>query len=503
MLISGGITASQRLAQIQSLAREGRLGSALKLIKAAPVPEQAGLKDLRINLLKAGQYYDELLALRAAEVSAAPSSVFSHHNMASALGDAGRSQEAEVEARKALALGGKAPETWIVLARALQGQHKADEALAAYAEVIRRRPDYVEAIAEQAQLLWMSGRTVTEARAPFDKALAAYPGSAVLLQALSIFNLYVGMPPKDVWQDLVERIDKGQVRAVPTETSAANLALEFDPSLAVEHAQRATEIDQTDLAAWIALAKALLVTGKGAEAAEILASLLQAAPQDQLVLALHATAMRLLGRPDPLGLDRADGLIRAAPIDVPHGWDSLPDYLNDLARALEAQHAYSRHPIGQSLRQGSQTPVDLRRVDDPVIQSFFKAIDGPIRRHLAQLGQGSDPVRRRNTGDYRLSGCWSVRLRSGGFHEAHIHGRGWLSSACYIEVPPAVGQGGQQGWIGFGVPPFSRMSPLAPLKVEQPQPGKLVLFPSCMWHGTLPFEDERHRLTIAFDIVPE
>ena len=503
MLISGEITAQQRLAQIQSLAQQGRFKQALGLIKSAPPPEQTGLKAMHIGLLKAGQYYDELLAIRAAEVTVAPTSVISHHNMASALGDAGRTVEAEACARKALSLGGKAPETWIVLARALQAQNRTDEAISTYAEAISRRPDYVEAITEQAQLLWMSGRSEAEARAPFEKALVVNPASSGLLQALGVFNLYVGMAPREVWQDLTQRLDRAKLSTVETEVAAVNLAIEFDPAIALAHAQRATEIDPSSVISWTNMAKAQLVAGHYAEASEILAGLVQVVPQDQTVLALHAATMRQLGRPDPLGLDDAEGLIWAMQIDVPEGWESLDVYLYDLARALETQHGYSRHPIGQSLRQGSQTPIDLRRVDDPVIQSFFTAIDRPIREHLKRLGLGKDPVRGRNTGDYRLQGCWSVRLKSGGFHEAHIHGQGWLSSACYIELPPAVDRGGQEGWMGFGVPPFSQMAPLEPLKVERPEPGKLVLFPSCMWHGTLPFDDERHRLTIAFDIVPE
>jgi len=44
-----------------------------------------------------------------------------------------------------------------------------------------------------------------------------------------------------------------------------------------------------------------------------------------------------------------------------------------------------------------------------------------------------------------------------------------------------------------------------PLRAEfylRPQPGLLVLFPSYMWHGTVPFSGTQTRLTIAFDIVP-
>jgi hypothetical protein len=29
-----------------------------------------------------------------------------------------------------------------------------------------------------------------------------------------------------------------------------------------------------------------------------------------------------------------------------------------------------------------------------------------------------------------------------------------------------------------------------------------VLFPSYMWHGTIPFRSSQHRTTIAFDAIP-
>ena len=36
----------------------------------------------------------------------------------------------------------------------------------------------------------------------------------------------------------------------------------------------------------------------------------------------------------------------------------------------------------------------------------------------------------------------------------------------------------------------------------EPAPGKLVLFPSYMWHGTIPFTDPSTRLSVAFDLAP-
>ena len=41
------------------------------------------------------------------------------------------------------------------------------------------------------------------------------------------------------------------------------------------------------------------------------------------------------------------------------------------------------------------------------------------------------------------------------------------------------------------------------LEEHAPEPGLLVLFPSYMWHGTVPFHDTAARTTIAFDVIPK
>ena len=492
----------QRAQQAQQLAAQGRLQEALAVVGDTDAARRDGLLELRVGLLKASQDFTEVVAIRRQQVAENIRSVANRHNLASALGDAGSHADAVAEARQALALGGNAPETWLVLARSLQALQQLDDAKAAYREVLARRSDYVEAVNELSQIIWMSGGDIDEARHPYEQALARHPAHVGLLRGLAIFNEYAGMDPRAIWDDLTARAKKALLHSAALELAACHVALKFDPALALRHAEKAVDMAQQEVPAWTMLAQCLLVNGRAADALGILPELLRVAPGDQTLLAYNATAMRMAGRDDPSGLDRDDGLVGAYGIDTPKGWASLSDYLADLKAALERQHSYDRHPIGQSLRHGTQTPVDLRRVEDPAIQAFFTAIDGPIRQHMRQMGQGADPVRARNTGDYRLTGCWSVRLGSGGFHESHIHPRGWLSSACYIDLPEAVERGGHEGWIAFGQPPFSTRPALDPIRLEQPKPGKLVLFPSCMWHGTVPFQDERPRLTIAFDLIP-
>ena len=81
-----------------------------------------------------------------------------------------------------------------------------------------------------------------------------------------------------------------------------------------------------------------------------------------------------------------------------------------------------------------------------------------------------------------------------------------MSSAFYVSLPPSVGSspagGPQPGHIQFGQPPLELALDLLPRRVLRPAPGTLALFPSYMWHGTVPFEDRQPRLTIAFDMTP-
>jgi hypothetical protein len=96
-----------------------------------------------------------------------------------------------------------------------------------------------------------------------------------------------------------------------------------------------------------------------------------------------------------------------------------------------------------------------------------------------------------------------VRLSDAGFHTDHVHPQGWFSSALYLALPETLGRGAGKedhaGWLSLGE--ARDLAPgLEPLRLIEPKPGRLVLFPSTMWHGTRPFS-AGERLTVAFDIA--
>jgi uncharacterized protein (TIGR02466 family) len=225
---------------------------------------------------------------------------------------------------------------------------------------------------------------------------------------------------------------------------------------------------------------------------------------DQEWIALDVTARRALGDQTYRQIYDYERFVRAFDIEAPASVASPQTWLEDIAHYLRTKHQYIAHPLDQSLRGGSQLQLDPNSQHDPLIMSFFEAIKPAIASYIAQIGGKSDhPFTARTGVDTQLSGCWSVRLKSGGSHVNHIHPEGWISSAFYVQVPAdmAVAPAGSPGHICFGAPRF----PVSNLDFEHavaPKAGRLVLFPSYMWHGVIPFHDEHERLSIALDIVP-
>jgi hypothetical protein len=216
-----------------------------------------------------------------------------------------------------------------------------------------------------------------------------------------------------------------------------------------------------------------------------------------------ATAARAIADPTVGELSDYSAMVGAFRIVAPPGWSSLESFLNDLAGALAQRHQLQFEPPDQSVRQGTQTSADLSRSQAPELKALFAAFEMPIRTYLAGIGSGRGPLRARNAGRYRVDSAWSVRLRANGFHDNHFHPHGWISCVFYVETPQAARAGdGRQGWLKLGEPPAPNSAAFPPEHFVQPEPGLLVLFPSYMWHGTVPFTTAETRLSVAFDILP-
>lgn len=251
----------------------------------------------------------------------------------------------------------------------------------------------------------------------------------------------------------------------------------------------------------------LLKARQPERAAELAQAAIAIDADNQESWAYLATAWRLLDDPREYWLCDYDRLVALVAVPPPPGYPSIEAFLAELVATLERLHQATTEPVRQSLRGGSQTSGRLFGRPDPVIGALEQALLRAIEGRIASLPDHPEhPFLRRRQRSVSFSGSWSVKLWSAGNHVNHFHSEGWMSSAFYVALPPAVRLAPADdlaGHIQFGQPPVELGLALPPRRVIRPQLGHLALFPSYLWHGTVPFIDEQPRMTVAFDMLPK
>ncbi len=427
-------------------------------------------------------------------LAAHPYDPVSWHNLAAAEGDLGRAAEAEAAARRAIALGIAAPETRLVLAGALQDLNRLDEAEIMFEEALALRPNYPEVHRNLAQLRWMRTGDVGAALRALDATLRRVPRDIYLHLVRSIALEFMGDKASALASaEAGLAVAPGELQLLQ---QTSHLCAELGQGArAVAFAQRAAVTAPGSAAAQFTLCEALLASGDIPQAGAVAARLCATDPLNQHAVALLATVWRLAGDARYHALYDYGRFTHTEIIDAP---------LEALTADLNALHRYRAHPFQQSVRGGGQLPIHAKEMARPSIDALFLRLREAVARYLTRLGTGADPLRSRNSGHFALAGAWSVRLSSGGYHTDHVHQRGWISSAFYVSVPPVMKpEAAHAGWLRLGRPGITTQPALEPDHRVKPEPGKLVLFPSYMWHGVEPFESDQHRLTVAFDVVPE
>ena len=436
-------------------------------------------------------------------VAASPDNLAATHALAIALDVAAEPAEAERVARGVLARGHRTAALYNTHARSLIALGDFERAEAALRDCLRLEPRMADAQSNLARLIWMRTGDSAQATATLDRALQTFANDDALWAAKAAVLQGAG-DARAGYACLAAQA--GRAQAAPALLVRAGLAaLEFDPATALALAERALRASPSDMAARKLMVAAQLGIGDARGALPYCDSLLANTPDDQYLIALQTTAWRLLGDERYAQVCDYAQLVFPQQLETPSPWPDLASFFVDLKRSLDRLHNPHGHPLlFQSLRHGTETTENLTRNLDPAIQALFKTFAAPIRDYLAHIGQGSDPLRRRNNRSWRFNGSWSVKLRTSGYHNSHVHPRGWISSACYIDLPDSMADAqSQDGILTFGEPSIATTPALHAEHAVRPKVGMLVLFPSYFWHGTVPFSSEQTRLTVAFDVVPD
>jgi uncharacterized protein (TIGR02466 family) len=180
------------------------------------------------------------------------------------------------------------------------------------------------------------------------------------------------------------------------------------------------------------------------------------------------------------------------------------EFNRDLAAYLEPLHDDKREHFTQTLRGGTRLYDEVFNNGHPLVERLRARIDEAVAHYIANLpSDDRHPFLSRRKAAFRYVSSWSSRLLNRGYHLNHVHPQGWISSAYYVSVPHVCGdETRREGWLKFGEPTEDFAALLPPRRYVQPVPGRLVLFPSYLWHGTVPFQSTQNRITIAFDVAP-
>jgi tetratricopeptide (TPR) repeat protein len=471
--------------------RAGRADLAVALLEplVAAVPQDASAWQLLGFAYRAEQRMREAVQAFARAVELAPGDALSAISHVQARFASGL--PAAQLARQALALAPDDPAAIGSCATALAGEGERRAAENLLVQTLAQRPDWLEGQKTLATLRWIGGDEREFARG-YAAACRALPRHLPLRLAW-----FRSVAQSRDWEAAARIVAEGErifgaqpafaVARVFIASESGDLA-----RAAVLFAQTAELRDEVRELAWV---RYCLRTGSPERAAEP-ALRLTGTASATLAWAYLSLIWRLTGDSRAQWLDGSPPYVRTYDLDF------APGELDELATLLRGLHTARAPYLEQSVRGGTQTDRPLFYRHEPIIATLKSKLVAAVREYVAALPAPvpGHPLLGTPRGQILFAGSWSVRLVSQGFHVSHTHPMGWISSACYISLPAPAAMGRPPaGWLRLGMPPPELGLDLPAYAEIEPKAGRLVMFPSTMWHATVPFADGE-RLSVAYDV---
>jgi uncharacterized protein (TIGR02466 family) len=135
------------------------------------------------------------------------------------------------------------------------------------------------------------------------------------------------------------------------------------------------------------------------------------------------------------------------------------------------------------------------------IEKLIKKAVFEYSKYLLNKLDSSYSVRKFMLKDFKIN-SWTVIMEKGGHQQEHIHNDGWISGVYYVSIPKEIENDKEKtGWLELGRVKENFLNDDYPKYTIKPQEGMIVLFPSYMWHKTIPIQGDEKRICLAFDIV--
>lgn len=385
----------------------------------------------------------------------------------------------------------------------LQNMGRAEEALGSYRVAIGRNPLDLRAHNDLNRLLYRLERSDEFLRS-YDETFAFFPKVGALPLGKANFLFHTG-DLEGARENYERAVPLMPNNVMPLDGLGLVLARLGDLDGAIRAHEAALKLEPANAHAWTNFSETLLRARDAKKAREAAERAMAIDADDQHALAMWGLALRMQDDAHEEDLNDYESLVQVFEVAPPQGYADIESFNRELNAYLDRLHLDRRENFDQTLRGGTQTLDDIFGAGHAPVERLRARIDEAVATYIARMKDDeAHPLYKRRRNQFRYAGSWSSRLKDCGFHTNHIHPKGWISSAYYIALPEAVEDAKEkQGWIKFGEPAFEAGFKDPVRRAVKPVPGTLVLFPSYMWHGTVPFHSANSRTTIAFDAVPK
>lgn len=451
-----------------------------------------------------------------------------HHILSLALDGQQKFAESVVSYKNALKLQPNTPDLLFNLGIALTNTQQLDEAITTYKKAIQIKPDFFEAYGNLGTVYQAQGQLIAaidsyqeglkinpqDARGYFNLGTALRDNGA-LAEAVSSYQKAISLFPNytDAHNNLGETFrDLGDMNAAVQSYQAA---LSLNP----QHAQA-----NYNMAEFCQLDKRYLDAIPYFETSQLddwqerrlyclyKAEKFEAFKQerDQLIhtgkhtspfLATLSTHYSInFNEPDPYHFCQ-NGLDFVYRKSVPElvNTELLRALLNDIDTADIAQRKQGR------LMNGQQSAGNLFKRKEASFQALASLIKKEFLAYKNHFSDADCELIQSFPEELEFTSSWFVRMQQGGHLSAHIHEIGWISGAVYLAMPD---ENGLEGAFEYGTHgddyPIRNVAneSLFPTAHIRPNVGDIVLFPSSLFHRTIPFSSTDNRICIAFDLKP-
>jgi len=144
----------------------------------------------------------------------------------------------------------------------------------------------------------------------------------------------------------------------------------------------------------------------------------------------------------------------------------------------------------------SQTNMHEISVFKPLVKELFKMSKQVFKEEWLD----KQPV---------LGNMWANINYSGGYNRPHIHPNSLFSGVYYIKAPPNCGKitfNDPRPGIQTTMPARIKGQPLKHLWREvhlEPKVGRIIMFPSWLWHSVEPNKSNDIRISVSFNFIQE